>query len=147
MGSGLLINESRLCPTKVDPDLMLLFDWVDLLSLAQRLGGGVMTSNIITKWLLINKKGLILGFIFGAFIAFPLSTLGLVSGLFESLRPLLIGPMDLIGLVINPTVQTGPNTFYIPIYNWILILGFNGICYAILGGLIHSTINRKKRNK
>lgn len=102
-----------------------------------------MTRNKITQRLLNNKIGLILGFIFGAFITPPLACLGLVSALLEALRPLLIGPMDFIGKFI-PNVQTGPNTYYAPIYKWILTLGFNGICYTILGGIIHSIIMQKK---
>ena len=70
-------------------------------------GGEFMTRNKITQWLLNNKIGLIIGFIFGAFIAPFLAVLGLGSVLFAALRPLLIGPMDFIGNFI-PNVQTGP---------------------------------------
>ena len=97
-----------------------------------------MQQNNIKQWLIDNKLGLIIGFIFGAFIAPLLAILGLASSFFEALRPLLIGPMDIIGKLI-PDVQTAPNTFYVPAYKWILTLGFNGICYAILGGLIQNT--------
>ena len=96
-----------------------------------------MPQNNIKKWIIGNKLGLIVGFIFGAFIAPFLAVFGLVISLFEVLRPLLIGPMDIIGNLI-PNVQTAPNTFYVPAYKWILTLGFNGICYAILGGLIQN---------
>ena len=98
-----------------------------------------MPQNNIKKWIIDNKLGLIVGFIFGAVIAPFLAVFGLVISLFEVLRPLLIGPMDLIGNLI-PNVQTAPNTFYVPAYKWILTLGFNGICYAILGGLIQNII-------
>ncbi len=105
-----------------------------------------MARNKITQWLLNNRIGLIIGFIFGTFIAPFLACIGLVSPLFESLRPLLIGPMDFIGNFI-PNVQTGPHTYYAPFYKWILTLGFNGICYAILGGIIHSEIAKNNVRK
>ena len=102
-----------------------------------------MIQNRIKEWFIDNKKGLIIGFIFGSFIAPFLAIFGLVSSFFEALRPLLIGPMDIIGNLI-PNVQTAPNTFYVPAYKWILTLGFNGICYAILGGLIQNIIKSIK---
>ena len=96
-----------------------------------------MTQSKVKQLLIDNKAGLILGFIFGAFIAPFLAILGLGIALFEVLRPLLIGPMDFIGNFI-PNVQTGPHTYYVPIHKWILTLGGNGVCYAILGGIIQS---------
>ena len=105
-----------------------------------------MPQNNIKQWLIDYKIGLIVGFIFGAFIAPFLAVFGLVSSLFEILRPLLIGPMDLIGNLI-PNVQTAPNAYYAPAYKWILILGFNGICYAILGGIIQSIMRLIKTKK
>ena len=105
-----------------------------------------MPQNHIKQWLIDNKKGLILGFIFGAFIAPFLAVFGLVSSFLEVLRPLLIGPMDFIGNLI-PNVQTAPNTYYAPAYKWILTLGFNGICYAILGGIIQSIMRLIKTQK
>ncbi|PJB19008.1 hypothetical protein CO115_03445, partial [Candidatus Falkowbacteria bacterium CG_4_9_14_3_um_filter_36_9] len=102
-----------------------------------------------------NKKGLILGFVFGAFIAPFLAVFGLVISFFELLRPLLIGPMDFVGNLI-PNIQTAPNTYYAPIYKWILTLGTNGVCYALVGGIIQSFIggiiqsfirSRKEQNK
>ena len=93
-----------------------------------------------------NRKGLIIGFIFGALIAQILATLGLILPLFEIIRPLLIGPMDLIGNLI-PNIQTAPDTFYAPWYKWVLELGFNGICYALIGGLIQRLINSRKNQK
>ena len=104
-------------------------------------GGEFMTRNKITQWLLNNKIGLIIGFIFGAFIAPFLAVLGLGSSLFAALRPLLIGPMDFIGNFIS-NVQTGPHSYYAPIYKWILTLGFNGICYAVLAGIVHWKITK-----
>ena len=98
-----------------------------------------MPQNIIKRWFLDNKLGLIVGFIFGAFIAPFFAVFGLVISFFEYLRPLLIGPMDIIGNLI-PNVQTAPNTFYAPVYKWILTLGFNGIFYAIVGGTIQNII-------
>ena len=62
----------------------------------------------LKRWLIYNKKGLIIGFVFGAFIAPFLAVFGLVNSFFEVLRPLLIGPMDLIGSLI-PNIQIGPN--------------------------------------
>lgn len=82
-----------------------------------------------------NKKGLLLGFVFGAIVAPFLATLGLVVPLMELLRPVFVGPMDLIGSLI-PNVQIGPDTYYAPWYKWVLTLGFNGICYAIVGAWI-----------
>ena len=98
-----------------------------------------MSKYNIKQWLIDNKRGLIIGFIFGALIAPFLASFGLVISFFEVLRPLLIGPMDVIGKLI-PNVQTAPNTFYVPAYKWILTLGFNGICYAIFGGIIQSIV-------
>ena len=104
-----------------------------------------MPQNNIKQWLIDNKKGLIIGFIFGAFIAPFLAVFGLVISFFEVLRPLLIGPMDILGNLI-PNIQTAPNTFYAPAYKWILTLGFNGIFYALVGGIIQS-ISRLIRTK
>ena len=108
-----------------------------------------MKNNTVVQWLLTNKTGLILGFIFGAFVAPFLSTLGLVIAFFESLKPLLIGPMRFVGSLI-PDVQIGPDAFQVPIYKWILALGFNGICYAILSVIIFSVvrgIGSKRQNE
>ena len=88
------------------------------------------------------KKGLIIGFVLGAFVFPALSTLGLVSSFFESLRFLLIGPFDLVAGFI-PDVQISADTFYIPVYKWILTLGFNGVCYAFLGALIQFLLKKK----
>jgi hypothetical protein len=95
------------------------------------------------KWIINNKTGLILGFIFGAVITPSLAVFGLISSFIEILRPLLIGPMDFVGNFI-PNIQTAPNTFYIPVYKWILTLGANGICYALIGGIIQSIIQSLK---
>ena len=89
------------------------------------------------KWFTNNKKGLILGFIFGAIITPFLTVLGLVIPFFGILRPLLIGPMDFIAGLI-PNIQTAHDSFYAPAYKWILALGFNGICFAVLGGIIQN---------
>ena len=105
-----------------------------------------MPQNNIRQWLIDNKTGLIIGFIFGAFIAPFLAVFGLVSSFFEVLRPLLIGPMDFIGNLI-PNTQTAPNTYYAPAYKWILTLGFNGIFYAILGGIIQSIMRLIKKQR
>ena len=112
----------------------------------RRITKNVVSRNKIKQWLTENKLGLIVGFIFGAFIAPFLAVFGLVISFFEVLRPLLIGPMDIIGTLISD-VQTVPNTFYAPAYKWILILGFNGICYAIVGGIIQNIIRLIKTNK
>lgn len=99
------------------------------------------------KWIIKNKKGLILGFIFGGIIAPFLVVFGLAISFFEMLRPLLIGPMDFVGNLI-PNIQNAPNTYYAPIYKWILTLGANGICYAVIGGIIQSIIQSlKEKNK
>ncbi len=98
-----------------------------------------MTKNKIIQWIIDNRKGFIIGFIFGVFGAPFLAIFGLVSSFFEVLRPLLIGPMDIIGHFI-PDIQTASNTYYAPIYKWILTLGFNGVCYAIFGGIIQSIL-------
>ena len=95
------------------------------------------------KWIINYKTGLIIGFIFGAVIAPFLAVFGLLISFFEMLRPLLIGPMDFVGNFI-PNIQTAPNTFYIPVYKWILTLGANGICYALIGGIIQSIIQSLK---
>ncbi len=105
-----------------------------------------MTRNKITQWLWNNKIGLIIGFIFGAFIAPFLAVLGLQSVIFMNLRPLLIGPIDLIRIFI-PLVQTGPHSYYVPTYAWVLTLGFNGICYAVLAGIVQSIITKNKVRK
>ena len=102
-----------------------------------------MSQNNLKRWLIDNKIGLIVGFIFGAFIAPFLAVFGLVISFFEVLRPLLIGPMDILGNLI-PNIQTAPNTFYAPAYKWILTLGFNGVCYAIIGGIIQNIIKSIK---
>ncbi len=95
------------------------------------------------KWIINHKTGLILGFIFGAVVAPFLAVFGLVISFFEMLRPLLVGPMDFVGSFI-PNIQTAPNTFYVPVYKWILTLGSNGICYALIGGIIQSIIQSLK---
>ena len=105
-----------------------------------------MTRNKITQWLLNNKTGLIIGFIFGVFIAPFLAVLGLGSDWFMALRPLLIGPIDLIKNFI-PDVQTGPHSYYAPVYKWILALVFNGICYAVLVGIVYSIITKNNVRK
>ena len=87
------------------------------------------------KWLMKYKKGLIIGFLVGALVFPALATLGLISSFFEMLRPLLIGPFDLIAGFI-PDVQVAPDTFSVPIYKWVLCLGFNGVCYAFVGALV-----------
>lgn len=97
-----------------------------------------MTRNKIIQWLLNNKTGFIIGFIFGAFIAPFLAVLGLGSAFFMNLRPLLIGPMDLIKNIV-PNIQTGPLK--------ILTLGFNGICYAVLAGIVYSIISKNNVRK
>jgi len=89
-----------------------------------------MKSNTTVQRLLSMKRGLILGFIIGVIVAPLLSTLGLMSPFFESLRPILIGPMLFVGRLI-PDIQVAPNTFEVPVYKWFLALGFNGLCYAI----------------
>jgi hypothetical protein len=98
-----------------------------------------MTRNKITQLIIDHRKGLIIGFIFGAFIAPFLAIFGLISSFFEVLRPLLIGPMDIVGKFI-PDIQTAPDTYYVPVYKWVLTLGFNGVCYAIFGGIIQSIL-------
>jgi len=90
---------------------------------------------MLKRWLLKYKRGLILGFVLGAFVFPALSTYGLISSFFESLRFLLIGPFDLIAGFI-PDVQISAGTFYVPVYKWFLTLGFNGLCYAFVGALI-----------
>lgn len=102
-----------------------------------------MTKSKIAQWLLKNKIGLVLGFIVGAFIMPFLASLGLSSASFEALRPLLIGPMDFVGNLI-PNARIGSHAYYVPIYKWIISLGFNGICYSVLGGVINSKIKRIK---
>jgi len=105
-----------------------------------------MTQYQMKHWLPDNKKGLIIGFILGAFVAPFLAILGLQSLFFEWLRPLLVGPMDMIGRLI-PNIQTEQNAYYVPSYKWIITLGFNGICYAILGGIIQNIIRSMKAKK
>lgn len=92
------------------------------------------------------KKGLIIGFILGALVFPALATLGLITHFFEYIRPLLIGPMDLISGLI-PNRQLGPNSFEAPAYKWIVTLGFNGICYALLGALIQAGMKAAKKEK
>ena len=90
------------------------------------------------------KKGVIIGFLFGAVVAPLLATLGLISGFFEAIRYLLIGPFDLLGSII-PNVSIGETT-YIPFYKWILTLIFNGLVYAVIGGLIHALLKSLQSN-
>ena len=97
---------------------------------------------MLNKWLLKYQKSFIIGFVLGAFVFPALSTLGLVSSFFESLRFLLIGPFDFVAGFI-PNIQISADTFYVPVYKWILTLGFNGLCYAFVGGLIQFL--RKKK--
>jgi len=98
-----------------------------------------MKPQSVLTWFIANRRGLILGSVVGVFVAPFLAMLGLVIAFFEAVRPLLIGPSDLIGSII-PNVQTSPNSYSIPWYKWILTLGFNGICYSMLGGIIQSVI-------
>lgn len=88
------------------------------------------------------KKGLIIGFVLGALIFPALSTYGLISSFFEMLRPLLIGPFDFIAGFI-PDVQISADTYSIPIYKWVLTLGFNGLCYAFVGALVQFLFRKK----
>ena len=97
---------------------------------------------MLNKWLLKYQKSFIIGFVLGAFVFPALSTLGLVSSFFEMFRPLLIGPFDLIAGFI-PDVQVSADTFYVPVYKWILCLGFNGVCYAFVGALIQFLFKKK----
>ncbi|HLG24458.1 MAG TPA: hypothetical protein VI564_06030 [Candidatus Nanoarchaeia archaeon] len=92
-----------------------------------------------------NRKGLLIGFIFGAIVAPFLATFGLILPFFEVIRPILIGPMDFMGHLI-PNIQTAPDTFYAPWYKWVLTLGFNGICYALLGGLIQAFTRKSDKH-
>jgi uncharacterized membrane protein len=85
------------------------------------------------------RKGVIIGFLFGAVVAPALATLGLVSTFFEATRPVLIGPFDLLGSII-PNVQVSEDTYYVPFYKWVITLLFNGIVYSIIGGFIHKII-------
>ena len=93
----------------------------------------------VLTWLIANRRGLILGAVVGLIVAPLLAMLGLAIAFFEVVRPLLIGPMDLLGSII-PSVQTSPNSYYVPMYKWILTLRFNGFCYAMLGGIIQSVV-------
>lgn len=97
---------------------------------------------MLKKWFLKYKKGLIIGFFLGAFVFPFLAVLGLISSFFEMLRPLLIGPLDFVKVFI-PDVQIGPNSFYVPVYKWVLTLGFNGVCYAFVGALIQFLFRKK----
>lgn len=54
--------------------------------------------------------------------------------------------MDFIGSTI-PDIQSWPNTYYSPIYKWILTLGMNGVFYAVIGGIIQSIISSPEKNK
>jgi len=103
------------------------------------------THNKIIQWVIDNKKGLIWGFVFGAFIAPIVAAFGILSSFFEMLRPVLIGPMDIIGNLI-PLIKTGKDTYQMPVYYWIIAPGFNGFCYTVFGGIIQSfmRIIRKK---
>jgi hypothetical protein len=86
-----------------------------------------------------NRFGLILGSVIGMIVAPFLAVLGLSIGFFQAVRPILVGPMDLMGSIL-PNIQTLPNSYYVPAYKWILTLGFNGICYAVLGGIIQNVV-------
>lgn len=81
------------------------------------------------------RSAVISGFVFGAFVAPLLAILSMISPYLEFLKPLLTGPMLLMGSLI-PNTQTGPHSFEVPVYKWIITLGFNGICYSILGVVI-----------
>lgn len=114
-----------------------------------------MKNNRIKQWLSNHRIGLGVGLVFGALVAPFLATLGLVIPAFEQMRPLLISPMDLIADLI-PNVQTGPDSYAAPLYKWILTLGFNGLCFAVLGGIVElllkklgrtSALNMFKTNK
>lgn len=96
-------------------------------------------------WFINNKKGLIIGFIFGLIAPF-LAALGLTVSFFEIIRPLLIGPMDFINNLI-PSVQISSNIYYVPTYKWILTFGFNSICYSLIGGVIQTIIRLRKTPK
>jgi len=89
------------------------------------------------------KRGIILGFIFGSIIAPAIAVFGLISPFIENMRPVLVGPMDFIASFI-PNTQIGPDTYYAPMYKWILVHGFNGIIYAIAGGLLQNILRRRK---
>ncbi len=92
------------------------------------------------------KKGLITGFAIGAIVTPLISSLGIISHFFEILRPILVGPMDLIKDYF-PDRQISPNTFEVPIYKWVIILGFNGICYAILGAMVQCIAKKYTKDK
>ena len=94
-----------------------------------------MTQKNIKNWFVTNNKGLILGFIFGALVAPFIASFGLVIYFIEILGPVLLGPMRLLVKLI-PSIWQYPYS----VYEWILALGFNGICYALLGGIIQSII-------
>ena len=96
----------------------------------------------ILTWLIANRRGLILGSVVGLIVAPFLAMLGLAIEFFGTVRPLLIGPMDLLGSII-PSVRTSPNSTYVPVYKWILTLGFNGFCYALLGGIVQSVVRSR----
>ncbi len=93
----------------------------------------------VLTWFTANRHGLILGLVVGVIAPPFLAMFGLVIASPEVVRPLLIGPFDLMGSFI-PSVLTSPNSGYIPWYKWILTLGFNGICYSMLGGIVQSVI-------
>jgi len=103
--------------------------------------------NKIIQWLVNNKKGLIWGFIFGMFIAPILAALGILSSFFEMLRPVLIGPMDLISSLIPAKTMAATNFLEGFVVDLILPLGFNGLCYVLIGGIIQSFMRViKKQN-
>ena len=100
----------------------------------------------VLAWFIANGRGLILGLVVGVIVAPFLAMLGLAIAFFETVRPVLIGPMDLLGSII-PNVQTSPNSTYVPPYKWILTLGFNGFCYALLGGIVQSVVRSRRSLK
>lgn len=67
----------------------------------------------VLTWFAANRRGLILGLVFGLIVAPFLAMLGMVIAFFEVVRSLLVGPMDLIGSII-PNLQTSPNSYYVP---------------------------------
>lgn len=91
-----------------------------------------MKQNKFMQWLINNKKGLIIGFIFGIVAPYLAIVLAFFIPGGELLRPLLIGPMDMI------------NVYSIP---QIISFVFNGVCYALLGGFIQSYRRLKKQKK
>jgi len=106
----------------------------------------MLTDNLAMESILKHKKAFIWGFIFGAIVAPALSLLGLIAPVFDRIRPMLIGSMDVVSRYF-PDVQPGPFSFAVSALKWILMLSVNGLIFSLIIGFIYMVIYLLQRIK